>query len=466
MPRVTDKVRFKIRKGLDLPISGEPEQTIHPGPPIRTVALIGPDHVGMRPTMAVSEGDEVALGQVLFSDKKTPGVQYTSPAAGKVVAIHRGAKRAFLSVVIEVDGDAEADFSEWKKTPVSDRPAEDIEAGLLAAGLWQALRTRPYSRTPVPGTRPASIFVTAIDTNPLAADPERVVATRRADFHTGLVALKTLSVGPVYVCTRPESGALLGMPTERETGTLVNAEFTGPHPAGLAGTHIHRLDPVSADKTVWTIGYQDVLAIGTLFREGKIDVERVISIAGPLAKSPRLVRTRLGASIEDLTAGEVNDEVASDPESYRAISGSILSGRSAAGPLAWLGRYHLQVTLLGEGRERDFLGWQRPGFDKFSIKRVFAGSLIPGKKFKFTTSTEGSRRAMVPIGTYESVMPLDIIPTFLLRSLIVDNTDQAQALGCLELDEEDLGLCTFVCPGKYEYGPILRRNLTAIEKDG
>ena len=237
--------------------------------------------------------------------------------------------------------------------------------------------------------------------------------------------------------------------------------FAGPHPAGLAGTHIHFLDPVHAEKSVWSLNYQDTIAVGKLFATGRLWTERVVSIAGPMAAKPRLVRTRLGASLDELTAGELKTG-----KKLRVISGSVFGGRTSRGACAFLGRYHLQVSCLEEGTEREMLHYLRAGANKHSVMNLFISKLSSGKLFDFTTSTNGSPRAMVPIGNYEEVMPLDILPTQLLRALIVGDTEMAQKLGCLELDEEDLALCTYVCAGKYEYGPILRDNLTRIEKEG
>ncbi|MEO0443966.1 MAG: NADH:ubiquinone reductase (Na(+)-transporting) subunit A, partial [Pseudomonadota bacterium] len=236
--------------------------------------------------------------------------------------------------------------------------------------------------------------------------------------------------------------------------------FAGIHPAGNAGTHIHYLDPVSTAKTVWTIGYQDVIAYGHLFTSGKIYTDRIVSLAGPKVEQPRLVKTRLGANLDELSAGYLK------VGNNRLVSGSVFGGFTAKGAFAYLGRYHNQVVALEEGDDRPLLHYLRPGFNYFSTLGIYVSSLFKGKKFDFTTTTAGSERAMVPIGAYENIMPLDILPTQLLRSLIVGDTDMAQKLGCLELDEEDLALCTYVCPGKYEYGPILRDNLTRIEKEG
>ncbi|MFT5374494.1 MAG: Na+-transporting NADH:ubiquinone oxidoreductase subunit A [Candidatus Latescibacterota bacterium] len=444
--------RIKIKRGLDLPITGSPEQVIENGAKVRHVAVIGPDYIGMRPTMAVAEGDQVALGQVLFEDKRTPGVLFTAPASGKVIAVNRGAKRALQSVVIEVAGNAEERFEQFSDVAPEQLSREQVRDKLVASGLWPALRTRPYSKVPALDSAPHSLFVTVIDTNPLAADPQVVLIGQEEDFALGLKVLGKLSDGPVYLCKAP--GATIAGAGAEEV------EFAGPHPAGLPGTHIHFLDPVGPEKTVWHINYQDVIAVGKLFATGRLSSERVIALAGPQVERPRLIRTLLGACVSELVAGELKDG------ENRVISGSVLAGRTTAGPFDFLGRYHVQVSVLGEGREREFLGWQKPGFDKFSIKNVYVAKLFPGKLFDFTTSTEGSDRAMVPISAYEKIMPLDIVPVFLLRALIVGDSDQAQLLGCLELDEDDLGLCTFVCPGKYEYGSILRNNLEKIEMEG
>lgn len=444
---------FQINKGLDLPLDGQPVQAIEPGPEIKQVALIGDDYVGMKPTLLVGEGDAVKVGQPIFADKKTEGVVYTSPASGKVNSINRGEKRKFLSLIIDVDGDAKESFKSYDS--LGDITRETAQQQMVDAGLWPAFRTRPFSRVPELNSEPSSIFVTAMDTNPLAAEPELIVSNNSEDFVSGLTIITKFTQGKTYVCTRNDSR----MPGDK-VPDVVTEEFHGPHPAGLPGTHIHFLDPVGPRKVVWQINYQDVIAIGRLFTQGELMTERVISVAGPRVKKPGLYKTRLGCRIEDLTAGMI------EGDDTRLISGSVLSGRTSTEPMNYLGRYHLQVSALEEGNKREFLGWQGPGFNKFSITRIYAGALGVGKRFKMSTNINGSKRSMVPVETYERVVPLDVLPTQLLRALIVNDTDQAQALGCLELDEEDLALCTYVCPGKYDYGTILRENLTLIEKEG
>lgn len=455
-----------IRKGLDLPIAGAPEQKIHPGAVVRSVAIVADDYVGMRPTMHVTEGSSVKRGQLVFEDKKTPGVRFVAPGAGTVTAVNRGARRALQSVVIELeeettDGElsqkGEIAFESYTGKPVPALTRDDVVALLVESALWTALRTRPFSRVPDPATEPHSIFVTAMDTHPLAADVDAVVQGREAELEAGLICLAKLTKGVVYFCKSPNSKIAAnphnGVQTE---------EFQGPHPAGAVGLHIHTLDPVSRNKTVWHIGYQDVIAIGALFTTGRLHVERIVSLAGPSVKNPRLVRTRLGASLDDLTAGQLREG------EHRVISGSVLSGRAAMGPLlGYLGRYANQVSVLPEDRERRLLGWMTPGTETFSVTNTFASALARGRKlFSFSTTSNGARRAIVPIGLYEKVMPMDIMATFMVRALVMDDVERAEELGVLELDEEDLALCTFVCPSKQDYGSALRRNLTRIEKEG
>lgn len=446
---------IKVRRGLNLPITGTPEQVITDGPKARSVAVIGSDYHGMKPTMAVQVGDKVKLGQLLFTDKKTEGVRYTAPAAGTVAAINRGERRVLQSVVIDVEGDTSEPFTSYSTAELQAASAENVREQLNASGLWTALRTRPYSRVPALDGTAHAVFVTAIDTNPLAADPQVVLAENAEAFSAGLQVLAKLTEGSVYVCKAP--GATIPDTVSEQCKVQ---EFAGGHPAGLAGTHIHFLSPVSANKTVWTIGYQDVVAFGILFSEGRIETSRVISLAGPQVEQPTLLRTRVGASLEELTAGKLK------AGENRIISGSVFGGNTASGANAFLGRYHNQVSVLLEGRDRPFLHYMRAGFNLFSVMNIYISKLMPSKRFDFTTTSAGSERAMVPIGAYEKVMPLDILPTQLLRALIVGDTEVAQQLGCLELDEDDLALCTFVCQGKYEYGPILRDNLTRIELEG
>jgi Na+-transporting NADH:ubiquinone oxidoreductase subunit A len=446
----------RITRGLDLPIAGAPRQEVERGPQVRAVALLGADYPGMKPTMLVREGDRVRRGQVLFEDKKAEGVRYTAPAAGRIRAINRGHRRMLLSVVIDLSGgeDDEA-FTAHHAATLTQLDRDRVQEQLIASGEWTAIRTRPFGKVPAPGSAPLAIFVPAMDTNPLAANPDIIIGDELRAFRDGLTVLTRLTDGPVWVCRAADST----LPSFADS-RIREESFAGPHPAGNASTHIHFLFPVDMNRTVWVVGYQDVIAIGRLFTSGRLYTDRVVALAGPQVRRPRLVRTRVGASLEDLTANELA------PGENRIISGSVFNGHRGNGPTAFLGRLANQVTVLREGRERRLLGYLSPGIERHSVMNIYLSRLMPWKRFNFTTTTNGSERAMVPLGQYEEVMPLDILPTQLLRALVVGDTETAQALGALELVEEDLALCTYVCVGKYEYGPILRDNLTRIEVEG
>ncbi len=447
-------MHIKIKKGLDVPLAGSPEQEISAGPEVKSVALLGPDTHDLKPRMLVREGDRVRLGQPLYHDKANPGINFTSPGSGVVTRINRGERRILQSVVIDLDGDDAEQFPHVSPGELADLDANNIRETMLASGLWTAFRTRPFSKIPAADSSPRAIFVTAIDTNPLAPDPAVVINEDPDSFRLGLRLVQKLVHGPVYICTA--DNANIECPNDLP---FRHAVFQGPHPAGLPGTHIHFLEPVSESKVVWHIGYQDVMAMARLFTTGRLPVERVVAIGGPMIETPRLVRTRLGANTSELISGSLR------PGDVRVVSGSVLSGYRAAGWATYLGRYHQQVSVLQEGTPREFLSFMRPGVGKFSSARAFVGKLL-GKDYRFTTSQNGSPRAMVSIGSFEQVMPLDILPTPLLKALLVRDTDGARDLGCLELDEEDLALCSFVCNGKYEYGPHLRKNLHEIEVNG
>ncbi|CAH0532953.1 Na(+)-translocating NADH-quinone reductase subunit A [Vibrio stylophorae] len=443
-----------IKKGLDIPITGAPAQVIDDGHAIKHVALLGEEYVGMRPTMLVREGDVVKKGQVLFTDKKNPGVMFTAPAAGKVVAINRGAKRVLQSVVIEINGDDRVSFSQFQASELPQLDRQVIVDQLVQSGMWTALRTRPFSKVPAIDATPDAIFVTAMDSNPLAANPEVIINEQADAFKAGLQIVARLTEGKVFVCKK---GASL---PRIDAANVEEHVFDGPHPAGLVGTHIHFLRPVDGSRSVWHLNYQDVIAFGQLFLTGELYTDRVVALGGPVVSKPRLLRTQIGACLTELTDKEIL------PGEVRVISGSVLSGTEADEAHNYLGRYHTQVSVLHEGREKEFLGWIAPGKEKFSVTRAFISQFFKGKTFAVTTSTNGSERAMVPIGNYEKVMPLDLEPTLLLRDIISGDCDSAVRLGVLELDEEDLGLCTYVCPGKYDFGPLLRDCLTTIEKEG
>lgn len=434
-------LKKKIRKGLDLRLPGEPEQTVHPGPDVQHVALCGRDYHGLKPRLLVTEGDAVGRGQPLFIDKRDPVVNYCSPVQGVISAVNRGPRRRLDSVVVQSQSSGAEDVH---FEPLSDEQqaalgSDDLEHRLQRSGLWGAFRTRPFSRVPLSGSRPHAIFVTATDTRPLAADPAVIVGADPGAFRSGLRLLPLLTSGTVYVCTGP--GWNNEMP---EVERLTEVRFSGPHPAGLPGTHMHFLDPVGTGRVAWQIDCQDVMAIGKLFTQGEVPSSRVIALGGECLSRPRLLETVMGASIDELLADEFRQ-----CGGCRTLSGSVLDGRRASDGLAYLGRYHAQVSVIPEGGDRRLFGW------------------LLGKGMRsWSTSQNGRYSGMIPLPVFEKVMPLDILPAALFRALLVKDTDQAQALGCLELDEEDLALCAYLCSAKTEYGQALRSSLQQIEKEG
>jgi len=451
-------MRINITRGLDIPLAGEPEQVIHPAQQVTQVALCGLDYAGLKPRLLVTEGDKVGPLQPLFIDKRDPAVKYCAPGRGTVVAINRGSRRVLHTVVVTLEESAleETVYEGWNEERVNRLLRDEIVERLIESGLWTSFRTRPYSQVPHSRSIPKAIFVTAMDTRPLAPDPQVMIRTGVDAFAAGLQVLTRLTRGMVNLCTDP--GWDIEVP---EIEGLRVVQFAGPHPAGLPGTHIHHLYPVSQERVVWHIGYPDVMAIGKLFRMGTIDYRRVIALSGASIGKPRLVATRLGASIKELTTGEIPE-----PESCRVISGSVLGGRTAHRDLAFLGRYHEQVSVIEEGGTRRFMGWTDILPHRYSATRTFKRKTGYRFKFALPTSQNGRFTGMIAMRAFEKVMPLDILPSPLFRALLVTDTEQAQALGCLELDEEDLALCAFVCPAKIDYSLFLRLNLNQIQKEG
>jgi len=335
---------FNLKKGLNIPVLGIPEQIIQGEKKPKSVAVLGPDYIGLKPKMLVSVGDKVKRGSPLFCHKDYPEISYVSPCKGKVKVINRGDKRVLLSVVIDVESISDKGINITKTHSNEKSQEQFVKKCLFDSGLWTSFLTRPYSKVPSSDSLPSSIFITAMDTEPLCPDAELIINHDLKAFNEGVKKISLLTKGKVFICTKNNS--------QLKVNDFDTYEFAGPHPAGLAGTHMHFLDAPSAIKTVWSIGYQDVIAIGKLFLTGFIDVSRIVSIAGPHALKPRLVKTVLGASLDDILDGEYNQA-----EGCRVISGSILSGFHATNELAYLGKYSRQITIIKEDLEKHFFGW-------------------------------------------------------------------------------------------------------------
>ena len=454
---------IRITRGLDLRLAGAPDQSAAPEKKeARLIAHTGVDYVGMKPTICVEEGERVLAGQLLFLDKKNPGVKYTSPAAGVVKKVNRGEKRAFQSIIVEADeGDAgrkSVEFPSFSESQLVELCPTKVREELIESGLWIAFRTRPFSRVPKIDSTPASLFVNAADTNPHAPNPKLIVESRAQDFLNGLRVLSRICGKKLWVCLGEDEYKSDYVASLEAVPQAEVVRFTGKHPAGLTGTHIAKLDPCGLNKVVWSIGYQDVVAIGALFTRGTLDVDRVISIGGPMVKKPRLLRVQQGACLFELFADELKDEPS------RMISGSVLNGRTAVKGLAGLGRYVNQISAIGDGDPRELFAWTLPGFHKFSASRAVASTFLGGT-FAMTTALHGGPRAIIPNPAFDRVTPLDIEPTFLFKALEVGDLDKAEQLGAFELDEEDLALCSLVDFGKNDFGKTLRALLDKAMKE-
>jgi len=430
---------IKIKKGLDLPISGLPSISVTDEPKIMSVALLSNDFVGMKPTMMVKINDQVKAGQKLFEDKKNEGVFFTSPAGGTIKAINRGEKRRFISVEIDVSNNEEFETFE-----IGDNK-NDIKSTLINSGLWNSFRTRPFNRTPKTSDNPDKVFINCCDTNPLAIDPYEIIKLDKDLFDEGLRVISNLFECDIHL-TYQNNGF------DTSNNDINYHQIIGPHPAGLSSVHISKIYPVNLSRTVWTINYQDIISIGYLSINNKIRTYKYISLAGPSVFEPSLLKVRYGANIDEVIAGKVETE-------SRIISGSVLYGHISTDVMNYLGFYDSQISCIPDELNDNFLSWLNPGSKLHSKLNVFKSSFFRPKDFTFNTSNNGADRAIVPISSYEEVLPMNILVTQLLKSLVVADTELSIDLGMLELVPEDLALCSYICPSKYDYSSLLIDNL-------
>ena len=433
---------IKISKGLDLPISGKPDTSITDEPKISSVSLLANDFVGMKPTMLVKENDEVKVGEKLFEDKKNPGIFFTAPAGGLIKSINRGDKRKFLSIEIEISQNEE--FINFDMGSNQD----EIKNALINSGLWNVFRTRPFNRTPNISSSPEALFINCCDTNPLSVDPYEIINIEKDNFDQGLETIKQLFDCDIHLTYQNNN-------FDNTLSGINYHQFAGPHPAGLVGTHISKIHPVNLNSTVWTANFQDIISIGYLKKNKKIKTTKIISLGGPAVFEPSLIKVRHGSNLDEITAGKIEDN-------SRVISGSVLHGHESEGVMKYLGYYDSQVSVIPDEVNEIFLNWLMPGSSLHSKLNVFISSFIKPKKYIFNTSIGGGNRAIVPISSYEEVVPMDILVTQLLKSLVVSDIEMAIDLGMLELVPEDLSLCSYVCPSKYDYSSILMDNLNKL----
>ena len=433
---------IKTSKGLNLPISGTPDPIISDTPNVTSVSLLANDFVGMKPTMMVKVGDIVKRGTKLFEDKKNPGIFFTSPAGGTVKDINRGDKRKFLSVEVEVSENEDAEYFEYENT------SEGLTELLINTGLWNAFRTRPFNRTPKVGSLPDAVFVNACDTNPLSVDPYFIIDQDRDDFKNGLEALTRLFSCPIH-CTYQNNNFDINV------DKINYCQVSGPHPAGLSSTHISQLYPVSINKIAWTINYQDIISLGYLLKNKSLRTHKIIALGGPSVFKPSLISARISGNIDQLTAGKIDNN-------SRVVSGSLIYGHASEGIMNYLGFYDSIISAIPDEANDIFLNWLMPGSNLHSKLNVFSSSLLKPNKFTFNVSLNGGDRAIVPVGSYDEILPMDILVPQLLKALVVGDIEQAVELGMLELAPEDLALASYICPSKYDYCSILANNLNNL----
>ena len=447
---------FQIKQGRDIKLKGAaPKEIVTLSLP-RQVAVVPSDFKGIKASLCVKVNDAVKVGTPLFEDKHCPEIKVVSPVSGRVAAINRGEKRFLEDIVVESDGRSEAVvFRKFSASEISGLSKEDVEKSLLQSGLWPVLRQRPFSKVAHPHEPPKSIFVHAMNTEPLAPDVDFILQGKEEQFQAGLNVLQRLTKGKVYLCAKHGSRSK-ALTQARDVETRY---FAGPHPAGNVSTHIHYLDPIHKGDHVWYVEAQDVARIGSLFLEGVYPAERVVAVTGEGAGRKFYAKTIVGAPVSLLLKG-------SGLEGMRCVSGSVLAGREV-GKDGYLSFYDSQLTVIPAGGKRTFLGWLSPGSDKYTFSRTFVSSFLPPRKeVSLTTDKHGSDRAIVLNHIYDSLVPLDIMVYFLLKAVISEDIEEAERLGILECDEEDFALCSFACPSKTDVGAIIREGLELIEREG
>lgn len=447
---------YRIKQGFDLKIKGAASTELVEAPRPPRVAIFPADHRGLKPKLLVREGERVLRGTPLLANKESPACRVVAPVSGEIVAIERGARRALEKIVIAPDGEDEAvAFPAVPADRLAALSRAEIAERLIEGGVWPFIRQRPFSTIADPAIEPRSIFVRAMRTDPLSLDPAAVIDRHRSRFAAGLTLLRKLTPGKLRLCYAPGTPS----PTLREALEVEHHVFEGPHPAGNVGVHIHHIAPLAKGDVVWHIDAEDVPRLAALFIDGAFLAERHAVITGEAAGRRVRVRTVLGAALGALAAPR--------PEfkAIRFISGSVLDGRDA-GPDGFLHAHDAQLHLLPAAPERRFMRWAMPGLFEHSLSNTFVGAFLARRReHGFDTDQNGSRRAIVATDVYDRYVPLDLDTVFLLKAILANELEEAEALGLLECDEEDFALASYACPSKIDVGAIIRQGLEALRND-
>jgi len=445
---------IKIKRGLNIQLIGEARKILSNLPLPETFALKPDNFKGVTLKLLVKEGDEVQAGTALFADKKNEAIKFCSPVSGEVVEIIRGEKRKILEVKILAD--KKPNFTVFKKADPHDLSREEIIEALLTSGVWPFIRQRPFGIIANPEEMPKSIFISAFDTNPLAPDNDFILKDNMTDFQTGLDALQKLTNGKVHLNINSD---LTPVTVFANAGGVVINKISGPHPAGNVGVQIHHIDAISKGELVWYLYPQDVLILGRLFNYGRFDASRVIALTGSQVMDQKYYKTIVGCTVKTILA-----DGGLKAGKSRIISGNVLTGKQISSE-GFLDFYDSQITVIPEGVEPEFMGWLMPGFEKLSMSRTFFSWFKPNKKRGVNTNMHGEERPFVITGEYEKVLPMDIYPVQLLKSILIEDIEMMENLGIYEVVEEDFALCEFVCTSKIESQEIIRKGLELIRKE-
>ena len=443
---------IKITKGHDLKISGIPDKNIAYPSQYSTVAILPNDFRGVKPKLLVKEGDKVNIGSPLFFNKINPEVKWASPGCGKVKDIVYGPRRVIEKIEIELDKDQNSiDYKTYTKEEISNLSGEQVLENILNANLFTFFRQRPFNVIPNHKIPPRDIFISGLNTSPLSIDIEVVMASQLEDFQYGIDAISKLTKGNVFLTTKRNS--ILSSIENVKLNTI-----SGPHPAGNVGIQIHHIAHLKPGEIVWTINPQDVVSLGRLFKNGRYHPERIISVGGPSVKTPSYSKVTAGIPGKAL----INDNLTS--ENVRIISGDVLTGRSASS-LDYLSFYDYSLSVISNDIKREFIGMLNPGSSssRYSLTPVFVS--LADKLFNFTSSQNGSHRAVVPINTWENVLPMDILPNELYRSIMAKDIEEMENLGIIECDDEDFALCSFACPSKTDVSGVIRQGLNLLQAE-
>jgi Na+-transporting NADH:ubiquinone oxidoreductase subunit A len=444
---------IKLKKGFDIRIEGPAEKKLagDVNPEIFGVKPV--DFPGLIPKLDIKTGDKVSAGTSLFHDKIRPEIKFTSPVSGKVISVVRGERRKILEVVVGKDGTDNIDFGRSDPATLT---TEQIKEKLLISGLWPAIRQRPYHIIADPGDTPKSIFVSGFDSAPLAPDYSFIIENSPDTyFQSGINTLSKLTKGKIHLILEGDGNNSRIL---EDTEGVEKSYFSGPHPSGNAGVHIHHLDPVNKGETVWYVNLQDVVSIGRLFKDGIYKPEKIVALTGSEVVNPQYYKIITGGSVKLMTVDNIKQT------NVRYISGNVLTG-SKINPDGYLGYYDSQITVIPEGNYYEFFGWASPGINKFSFSRTFMASLAKKRNYRLDTNIHGGERAFVLTGQYEKVLPMDIYPMQLLKAIIAEDIDMMENLGIYEIAEEDFALCEFICPSKIEIQSIVRQGLDLMRKE-